>query len=118
EIVSLYRAQLGEIDGLSIPYRDHPGISAAHLFPILLDNAIDRAFFIDSMKEKGIQTSIHYPPIHTFTYYRQTFGEIELSNTEEVGRREVTLPLYPTMTNEQIGWVVEAVCESLEVAKR
>jgi len=114
EIVALYQAQLGEIDGLSIPYRDHPGISAAHLFPIILDNSMDRAVFIDSMKEKGIQTSIHYPPIHTFSYYRQTFGDIELPLTEAIGAREVTLPLFPTMSDEQVGWVVQAAKESME----
>ena len=118
EIVALYQAQLGEIDGLSIPYRDHPGISAAHLFPIILDNSIDRAFFIDSMKEKGIQTSIHYPPIHTFSYYRQTFGDLELPLTEAIGEREVTLPLFPTMSDEQIGWVVQAVKDALESIRR
>jgi dTDP-4-amino-4,6-dideoxygalactose transaminase len=114
EIVALYQSQLGEIDGLSLPYRDHPGTSAAHLFPILLDNSVDRAVFMDSMKENRIQTSIHYPPIHTFSYYRQTFGECELPTTEKIGRREVTLPLYPTMTDEQVGWVVQAVIETLE----
>ena len=118
EIVALYQAQLGEIDGLSIPYRDHPGISAAHLFPIVLDNSIDRAVFIDSMKEKGVQTSIHYPPIHTFSYYRQTFGDLELPLTEAIGAREVTLPLFPTMTDEQIGWVVQAVLEALDSTHR
>jgi dTDP-4-amino-4,6-dideoxygalactose transaminase len=118
EIVALYRSQLGEIDGLSIPYRDHPGTSAAHLFPIVLDTSMDRAVFINSMKEKGIQTSIHYPPIHTFSYYRQTFGDLKLPVTEVIGAREVTLPLFPTMTDEQIGWVVQAVIESLEAARR
>jgi dTDP-4-amino-4,6-dideoxygalactose transaminase len=117
EIVALYRSQLGEIDGLSIPYRDHPGISAAHLFPIVLENSMDRAVFIESMKESGIQTSIHYPPIHTFSYYRQTFGDLELPLTEAIGAREVTLPLFPTMTDKQIGWVVQSVIESLESAR-
>jgi dTDP-4-amino-4,6-dideoxygalactose transaminase len=118
EIVALYQAQLGEIDGLSIPYRDHPGISAAHLFPIILDNSMDRAVFIDSMKEKGVQTSIHYPPIHTFSYYRQTFGDLELPLTEAIGAREVTLPLFPTMSDEQVGWVVQAVIDALESIRR
>jgi len=117
EIVALYQAQLGEIDGLSIPYRDHPGVSAAHLFPIVLDNSIDRAVFIDSMKEKGIQTSIHYPPIHTFSYYRETLGELDLPITEAIGGREVTLPLFPTMTDEQVGWVISAVKDGLEAAR-
>ena len=79
---------------------------------------MDRAVFIDSMKENGIQTSIHYPPIHTFSYYRQTFGDLELPVTEAIGAREITLPLFPTMTDEQVGWVVQAVIESLEAARR
>ena len=70
------------------------------------------------MKEKGIQTSIHYPPIHTFSYYLQTFGDLELPLTEAIGEREVTLPLFPTMSDEQIGWVVQAVKDALESIRR
>jgi dTDP-4-amino-4,6-dideoxygalactose transaminase len=109
EITALYHSQLGELNGLSIPYREHPGTSAAHLYPILLDEEVDRAAFMTSMREAGVQTSIHYPPIHQFSYYRQRFGEQSLPLTEAIGRREVTLPLFPTMTDEQVGWVVEAV---------
>ena len=116
KLTELYRAHLIKLEGISIPYMDHPGLSSAHLFPIILDNSIDRAVFMDSMKASGIQTSIHYPPIHTFSYYRQTFGECELPNTEEVGRREVTLPLFPTMTEDQLALVVEAVQDSLSKA--
>ncbi|TFH40119.1 MAG: DegT/DnrJ/EryC1/StrS family aminotransferase [Lysobacterales bacterium] len=117
EITAMVHAQLGELEGLSIPYRRHPGISAGHLCPILLDSGLDRSAFMGAMREAGIQTSIHYPPIHTFSYYRQTFGEIELPLTEAIGAREVTLPLFPTMTDEQVGWVVEAVKDSLESAR-
>lgn len=113
EITAMYHSQLGELDGLAIPYREHPGTSAAHLFPILLDEGVDRAAFMTAMRDSGIQTSIHYPPIHQFSYYRERFGEQTLPLTEAIGAREVTLPLYPTMTDEQVGWVVEAVRESL-----
>jgi len=116
KLTELYRAHLIKLEGISIPYMDHPGVSSAHLFPIILDHSIDRAVFMDSMKASGIQTSIHYPPIHTFTYYLKIFGEIELPNTEEVGRREVTLPLYPTMTEDQLALVVDAVQDSLSKA--
>jgi len=117
EISDLYRSQLAELDGLSIPFMEHRGASAAHLFPVLLDPDVDRFAFIESIKAQGVQTSIHYPPIHTFSYYRERFGEIPLPLTEAVGAREVTLPLYPTMTEGQVGIVVKAVKEALEEAK-
>jgi dTDP-4-amino-4,6-dideoxygalactose transaminase len=114
EIIGMYQSQLGELEGISIPYRNHPGISSGHLFPILLDADLDRGIFMAAMREAGIQTSIHYPPIHTFSYYRDTFGDLELPLTEAIGGREVTLPLFPRMSDEQVNWVVEAVHRSLE----
>jgi dTDP-4-amino-4,6-dideoxygalactose transaminase len=115
EITNWYRAQLSEVDELAIPYLQHPGLSAAHLFPILLDSKIDRTAFIDQMKQRGIQTSIHYPPIHQFTYYRQQNGtnHRSLPLTESVGRREVTLPLYPTMSADDVKQVVAAIKDSI-----
>ncbi len=63
------------------------------------------------MKEKGIQTSWHYPPVHHFSIYEADWlsRNEELPITEETAVREVTLPLYPTMREEQVGWVVEAI---------
>jgi dTDP-4-amino-4,6-dideoxygalactose transaminase len=67
-----------------------------------------------SMKQQGIQTSFHYPPVHTFTAY-QSDTNWNLPVTEEVASREVTLPLFPAMTIEDVGTVVSAVCSSLEL---
>jgi len=114
EVSEFYRSRLSELDGLSIPYMQHPGISAAHLFPVLLDPEVDRIEFMEAMKEQGVQTSIHYPPVHSFSYYREWFGEVSLPVTEVVGSREVTLPLYSSMTDEQVGIVVDAVERALE----
>jgi dTDP-4-amino-4,6-dideoxygalactose transaminase len=122
DIVRTYQDGLKGVEGISIPFEDHPGTSAAHLFPILLDGKLDRSAFIDAMKARGIQTSIHYPPIHQFTYYRGQMGEIHLPLTETIGVREVTLPLFAKMTDAQvsavIGGVKESVREAFEVRER
>lgn len=120
EITNWYRAQLSEVDELTLPYLQHPGLSAAHLFPILLDAKLDRTAFIDQMKQRGIQTSIHYPPIHQFTYYRQQNGKHDqpLPLTESAGRREVTLPLYPTMSPDDVKQVVSAIKDSISSARQ
>ena len=104
-----YRAELGKLEHLSLPYDPHAGVSSAHIFPVLLDNGIDRQGFIEAMHGQGIQTSIHYPPVHQFTYYRQSGNLPHLPLTEEMASREVTLPLYPSMNDEQLELVNTAV---------
>jgi dTDP-4-amino-4,6-dideoxygalactose transaminase len=71
---------------------------------------------MEAMKARGIQTSIHYPPIHKFSAF-QGSGEQRgqgLGVTEALAAREVTLPLYPALTQEQVRQVVDAVREALE----
>lgn len=94
---------------LGFPFRDSIGESAYHIFPVLLPEGADRKQFIDAMRAEGIQTSIHYPPIHQFSYYRPLYPETVLPKTENLAAREVTLPLYPAMQPQQIDAVVAAV---------
>ncbi|MBP1702688.1 MAG: aminotransferase DegT [Chloroflexi bacterium] len=68
---------------------------------------------MESMRNAGVQTSIHYPPIHQFTYYRQRYPELSLPVTEEVAAREVTLPLYPGLRDDEVDWVLSATIEAL-----
>ncbi|MFZ6031485.1 MAG: DegT/DnrJ/EryC1/StrS family aminotransferase [Chloroflexota bacterium] len=89
------------------------GRPACHIFPILLPEGVDRLAFIDRMRAAGVQTSIHYPPVHTFTYYRQRYGALDLPHTDALAARQVTLPLYPQMCGEQLELVLAAVKTSL-----
>ena len=74
---------------------------------------------MERMKLKGIQTSFHYPPIYDFTAYKEQYGDlkIDFKITQEVVTREVTLPLYPTLSNSQVDYVVQSVNEILHPVK-
>jgi len=112
----LYHQLLQELcPEIGIPFQEHPGVSACHLLPILLPSYTAREAFMEMMKSKGIQTSIHYPPIHLFSAYReQGFpASQKLENTESLTAHEVTLPLYPALSDADIKLVVEAVRASL-----
>ncbi len=112
-LTQVYRDVLFELSPqVHLPFARHAGTSAAHLLTALLPSGTDRPAFMEAMKAQGIQTSIHYPPIHTFTAYRAG-AKYSLPITEEVAAREVTLPLYPTMTDEDVWMVVEAVAQAL-----
>jgi dTDP-4-amino-4,6-dideoxygalactose transaminase len=115
KIVEEYRKRLKNISGISVPFKDRKEKSSYHIFPILLSEDISRNGFIDRLKEKRIQTSIHYPPIHLFTYYQKMFGFKEgmLPKTEFVGEHEVTLPLYPMMRKEDVKYIVNCDNEAL-----
>jgi len=70
--------------------------------------------FIDAMRVEKVQTSIHYPPVHMFRYYRERYPGVSLPITERVASREVTLPLYPTMDNEAVELVINTVLQALD----
>jgi len=112
-LTAQYREQLKEIQGLEIPFLNHRlDTSACHLFPVLLPPDQNRAAFMAALKQRGIQTSIHYPPIHLFSYYKQLYPtgyDHHLPHTEAVAAREVTLPLYPTLTSNKLSKVIKAV---------
>jgi len=111
EIVEEYKKRLEKISRISVPFKNYKEKPSYHIFPILLAEDISRNEFIDKLKEKGIQTSIHYPPIHLFTYYRNKFGFEEgmLPKTEFVGEHEVTLPLYPMMREENVEYIINHI---------
>ena len=88
-----------------------PGDSVGyHIMPVLLPEGCNRKAVAAHLKEQGIQSSVHYRPVHTFTAFS---GLVPLAQrpalTEAMAERELTLPMYPTMTNEQ----VDLVCECL-----
>jgi dTDP-4-amino-4,6-dideoxygalactose transaminase len=106
-----YRRGLSGIRGLVLPFDGAPGESAHHLFPILLPEGTDRVAFAADLRSRGIQSSVHYTPIHLMTYYRQTLGtkEGQLPRTEAIAKRELTLPLYPSLTEAQVDHVIAEV---------
>jgi dTDP-4-amino-4,6-dideoxygalactose transaminase len=98
---------------ITIPFREHRGRPAYHIRPILLPDGSDRQGFMDSMKQSGIQTSIHYPPIHQFENYRALAEGVYLPVTDVISSREVTLPLYPQMKPGDVNLVVRSCVEAL-----
>jgi dTDP-4-amino-4,6-dideoxygalactose transaminase len=75
---------------------------------------MERRQFIEMMHAAKVQTSIHYPPVHKFSYYQSQYPGVFLPVTESVAAREVTLPLYPTIDNESIELVIDSVLIALE----
>lgn len=93
-----------------------PGDSVGyHIMPVLVPEGIDRDGVAASLKEAGIQTSMHYRPIHLFSVFAisSSMSKRPLL-TEKLAERQITLPMYPTMTDDQVDLVCECLISALK----
>jgi len=116
ELASRYWNNLSSVDGLDLPFRGDVEGSACHIMPVLLPQWARRVDFVPVMHEHGIQTSHHYPPVHTLSVYRRLCRQ-ELPITEAFAVREVTLPLHPFMDVQDVDLVCERLDRVLEVLR-
>jgi dTDP-4-amino-4,6-dideoxygalactose transaminase len=112
-LVGLYREALCDEPALTIPFGERPAgtVSSHHLMVVVLAEGIPRDRVRAALAEDGIQTSVHYPPIHRFTAFRDAAGR-PLPRTDGVADRLLTLPLYPGLGDAG----VELVCDRLRAA--
>ena len=108
-----YRQLIAEhCPSVIVPFAD-PWPSAHHLMPVLLPAAIGRQTVIDWLRKRGIQTTVHYPPVHRLTFYNDLQPGLHLPRTEEFARRELTLPLHPRMMMSTVEFVVNSLAGAL-----
>ena len=104
--------------GCELPVHDREN-SNWHMFQIVLPRGIIRADFMTQMKERGIGTGVHYPPIHLFKLYRaRGFGPGMFPQAERIGAAIVTLPLFPAMTHDDVERVCVACTESIQALQK
>ena len=108
EITARYRRLFA--DGpVEVPFSHaRHGTSAHHIMPVLLPRGTDRAAVMQGLKAAGVQASMHYPPFWSFTAYPNVEAAT-MPRVAEVVERELTLPLYPTMTDEQVDTCASAL---------
>jgi dTDP-4-amino-4,6-dideoxygalactose transaminase len=114
-IFERYREALDGKAGLSMPFGRSVSerTSSYHLAVVVLPERASRDEVRAALNERRIQTSVHYPPIHTFTQYRAVGSRRPLPGTEAIAERILTLPLYGRMTDEQVDSVIEGLLGSL-----
>ncbi len=86
-----------------------------HIMAALLPAYADRMGVMGGLRDDGVQTSFHYPPIHTLSWYRERFPDIRLPNTEAFAERDLTLPLHPKMTPADVEHVVASLAWHLGI---
>jgi dTDP-4-amino-4,6-dideoxygalactose transaminase len=112
KLVEHYNTRLENTPSISVPYRNFSrGKPSYHIMPILLSESVDRQAVIESMKQDGIQTSIHYPAIQNFSAYKNNVNPT--FKAEYISAHELTLPLYPGMTETEVDIVCDALIKAV-----
>jgi len=98
-----------EARGVQLPPRDFTQ-SNWHMFQIVPPPQVQRAALMQTLKERGITTGVHYPPIHLFSLYRaRGFAPGDFPHAEVVGASILTLPLFPGMQDSDVTRVTDAL---------
>jgi dTDP-4-amino-4,6-dideoxygalactose transaminase len=112
-LVRRYRERLRGLSGLIVPYSDEEvGRSSCYVMPVLVEDPALRDPLREWLSERLIQTSVLYPAIHEFTEYAGMAAG-SLPRSELVARSQITLPLYPHLTERDQDRVVEALAKGL-----
>lgn len=104
QIVGMYQDGFRGLPWLTTPPADDVVYSSAwHIYCVKAEKRDDLSAYL---QERGIATGVHYKPIHLYKCYR---GQVALPRAEAVFKKILTLPLYPGLTDEEVGRVIEAV---------
>ena len=120
EVWDSYQQRLVGVEGVTVPFgaaAEESGkwLTQPYIFPVILTYDQHRDQVRHKLAQDGIQTSVHYPPVHLFRLYTDRFGYAagDLPVTEWVASNIISLPFYPSMAEEDVDSVVEALKRAL-----
>jgi UDP-4-amino-4,6-dideoxy-N-acetyl-beta-L-altrosamine transaminase len=113
ELALRYQKMLFELP-LKLPvFRDYSN-SAWHLYMVELTQH-DRKSVFDQLHARGVGVNVHYIPIHLHPYYQQLgFKKGDFPVAENFYNNAMTLPLYPSLSDEQQNTVIDVLFEVLQ----
>ena len=115
EIAERFETAFSDMNGVDFPKVAHAEWSARHLFTIWVD-PLRRDETLANLQARKIGVAVNYRAVHLLEYYAKTFGyrRGDLPAAESIGDRTISLPFYPSLTDDQIERVIEAVRAAVE----
>jgi dTDP-4-amino-4,6-dideoxygalactose transaminase len=123
EIAALYTEAFSRMAEVQVPSAPPYSTHACHLYMLRLHLdrlAINRAAFLEQLRARNIGVSVHFIPLHVHPYYRELYGyapeDFPVAYREYL--REISLPIYSTMTDADVAAVIGAVAEIVGEQRR
>jgi dTDP-4-amino-4,6-dideoxygalactose transaminase len=104
-----YIYELSSNVNIVIPFKDNKNFSSNYIFPIYLKEFTNenRNYVRESLSAYGIQTSVHYPPVHKFSIYRNF--TTNLPNTEKYCSGTITLPMHGGLSDDEVSYISKRI---------
>ncbi len=115
-LVRLHRTAPQDLgDRMVLPSCEERSGHAWHLFPIRLRDASRRNALIEGLRGRGIGASVHFIPVHLHSFYETTYGHRrgDFPVAEAEFDKILSLPLWPGMSEDDVGYVVEQIRDLL-----
>ncbi|WP_425446815.1 DegT/DnrJ/EryC1/StrS family aminotransferase [Dethiothermospora halolimnae] len=121
KVAKLYNEKLKNIDGIKTPYIDKNVTKMSwFIYTIQVEEGIDRDNLINYLIEKGIGCKPYFAPIHIQPHIANKLGyrENDFPNTLTVSKRTIALPLYNSLKEEEIDYIVSKIIKYLKKLSR
>ncbi|HVM58917.1 MAG TPA: DegT/DnrJ/EryC1/StrS family aminotransferase [Candidatus Paceibacterota bacterium] len=118
QVFNRYRSKLAGVKGIAFPELEEEVRHAGHMFVVWVDPK-RRDAIRDALAKKGIQTSIHYDPIHLEPHYRKRFGykKGDFPTAERLGASTITLPTYSKLSRAKQDHVIRELIQAVQGGK-
>ncbi len=116
EVVAIYNKAFSGMKYLKTPTEPADVSSCFHLYATQIDFSAlgkTRSQVMAELREKGIGTQVHYIPVPTQPFYKNTYGynDGDYPKAEKYYEQELSLPLYPGLSDDDVNMVIKAVKE-------
>ncbi len=107
---------LAETERLQLPKETEDQQNSWYLYTVRLKDGVEaeRNKILEELEKKGIGAAAYYVhPVHTMPYYRETFGECKLPETEKAAQQVFSLPVHPGVSEEQVDYIGKVLLDLL-----
>lgn len=118
QLVHRYRQLLADLEGVVVPYEDaEVDVSSCYVMPVIVeDHELRDPLRAFMLEQRRVQTSVLYPALHELSAYADRAAD--LPRSELAGRAELTLPLFPTLTEADQDRVVASLADGVQELSR
>lgn len=114
EIAARYNRGLSGIEGLKILRTKPDRLHSFHLYVVKIkatEFGMNRNELFNFMRKNQVGVNVHYVPVHLHPFYRKTLGTEPgmCPVAEETYEDILSLPMYPTMTDEDVEYVIKTI---------
>ena len=101
--------RLSGITGIEVPHSPDSFFHVYQMYVIRVKAGQEkRDALLTYLSQKGIMSKVYFPPVHLTHFYRKTLGyNCDLPITEKISRQVLTLPMYPSLTENEIDYIAD-----------